>query len=150
MKWILFCLSILMSNSIFATTITITDKSSTQFTISQEQILQLPHQSINTDLPWIEGKSTFIGVELEDLLKIVGIEMPQQVTFVALNNYKVSVQKDDFLRYKPIIAFKKDGQFMSVRKKGPYWLIFPLSENKEIDNTSYHAKMIWQIKEIKL
>ncbi|CAK2335628.1 hypothetical protein VCRA2119O147_300047 [Vibrio crassostreae] len=39
---------------------------------------------------------------------------------------------------------------MSVRDKGPYWLIYPLSSTPDIDNTDFHAKMIWQIRDIHL
>ncbi|GAL28475.1 hypothetical protein JCM19239_1551 [Vibrio variabilis] len=38
---------------------------------------------------------------------------------------------------------------MSIRDKGPYWVIFPLSQYPEIDNTDYHSMMIWQLKEVR-
>ncbi|MCW0470047.1 hypothetical protein OH492_17340 [Vibrio chagasii] len=48
------------------------------------------------------------------------------VTIVALNDYKVAVPKEDFDDYQPIIAIKQNGEFMSVRDKGPYWLDLPV------------------------
>jgi hypothetical protein len=139
-----------MLSSAFATTITVADENSKELTITQEQLLQLPQRSIITELPWIEGKSTFTGVYIEDLLNIVDKELPSQILIIALNSYNVTIPKSDFIKYKPIIAIKKDNQFMSIRNKGPFWLIFPLSELPSIDNVDYHAKMIWQISRIEL
>jgi hypothetical protein len=76
--------------------------------------------------------------------------MSKHVTLVALNDYKISVPNEDFKKYKPIIAIKQDGEFMSVRDKGPFWLIYPLSSKPDINNTDFHAKMIWQIRDIHL
>ncbi|PMH43774.1 hypothetical protein BCU68_13060 [Vibrio sp. 10N.286.49.B3] len=118
------------------------------YTVSQEQLLSLPQKVIVTELPWVEGQTEFSGVLIGDIFSLIKKEIPDTITLIALNDYQVSVPREDILEYSPIIAIKKNGQFMSVRDKGPYWLIFPLSEYKEIDTMYYREKMIWQIKEI--
>jgi hypothetical protein len=147
---LLFILS-LCSFSIFsASELTIFDHLGQKHQFSREQLLLLPQQEISTSLPWVDGELVYSGVALQTVLETMDLPMASQVTFVALNDYKIAVPKEDFDDYQPIIAIKQNGQFMSVREKGPYWLIYPLSSTPDIDNTDFHAKMIWQIRDIHL
>ena len=118
--------------------------------MTREQLLLLPQTEIKTVLPWAEGESVYSGVTLQAILETMDLSISPLVTFVALNDYKVAVPKEDFDDHQPIIAIKENGKFMSVRDKGPYWLIYPLSSQPDINNTDFHAKMIWQIRDIHL
>ena len=139
------------SFSIFAASeLTVFDHLGQKHEFSREQLLSLPQQEISTTLPWVDGESVYSGVTLLAVLESMDLPVSAQVTFVALNDYKVAVPKEDFYDYQPIIAIKQNGEFMSVRDKGPYWLIYPLSTRPDIDNTDFHAKMIWQIRDIHL
>nr|WP_261886300.1 hypothetical protein [Vibrio pomeroyi] len=139
------------SFSIFAASeLTVFDHLGQKHEFSREQLLSLPQQEISTTLPWVDGESVYSGVTLLAVLESMDLPVSAQVTFVALNDYKVAVPKEDFYDYQPIIAIKLNGEFMSVRDKGPYWLIYPLSTRPDIDNTDFHAKMIWQIRDIHL
>ncbi|MFA0056772.1 MULTISPECIES: hypothetical protein [Vibrio] len=147
---LLFILS-LCSFSIFATSeLTVFDHLGQKHQLSREQLLLLPQKEITTSLPWVDGKSVYSGVTLQTILETIDLPISSQVTFVALNDYKIAVPKEDFDDYHPIIAIKQDGKFMSVRDKGPYWLIYPLTSTPDIDNTDFHGKMIWQIRDIHL
>ncbi|PML49306.1 hypothetical protein BCT35_13415 [Vibrio lentus] len=147
---LLFILS-LCSFSIFAASeLTVFDHLGQKHQLSREQLLLLPQKEIKTTLPWVDGELVYSGVTLQTILETMDLPISSQVTFVALNDYKIAVPKEDFYDYQPIIAIKQNGQFMSVRDKGPYWLIYPLSSTPDIDNTDFHAKMIWQIRDIHL
>ncbi|MFM2607774.1 hypothetical protein AAFX30_09120 [Vibrio chagasii] len=133
-----------------AANLTVFDHSGQKHELSREQLLMLPQSEIATILPWSEGKSVYSGVTLQAVLETMDLSVSPIVTFIALNDYKVSIPKEDFYDHQPIIAIKQDGEFMSVRDKGPYWLIYPLSSSPELDNTDIHSKMIWQIRDIHL
>ncbi|WP_299136048.1 hypothetical protein [uncultured Vibrio sp.] len=139
------------SFSIFAASeLTVFDHSGKKHALSREQLLTLPQTEITTTLPWVEGLTVYSGVTLQAVLEDMDLPISPQVTFVALNDYKIAVPKEDFDTYEPIIAIKKNGEFMSVREKGPYWLIYPISANPETNTPDFHAKMIWQIRDIHL
>lgn len=112
-------------------------------------LASMPQATIDTELPWLEGMNQFTGVKLEDLFAQANTPLPELITFIALNDYKVSIRREDVKQYQPIVANRKNGERMSIRDKGPYWVIFPLSQHPEIDNTNYHAMMIWQLKEVR-
>ncbi|GAL17975.1 hypothetical protein JCM19235_6528 [Vibrio maritimus] len=118
-------------------------------TYTDNDLSSMPQATINTELPWLNGENQFTGVKLEDLFAQSNTPLPELITFIALNDYKVSIRLEDIKQYQPIIANRKNGERMSIRDKGPYWVIFPLSQYPEIDNTDYHAMMIWQLKEVR-
>ncbi|GAL32085.1 hypothetical protein JCM19240_5516 [Vibrio maritimus] len=116
---------------------------------SDTDLSSMPKATIDTELPWLEGMNQFTGVKLEELFTQANTPLPELITFIALNDYKVSIRQEDIKQYQPIIANRKNGKRMSIRDKGPYWVIFPLSQYPEIDNTNYHSMMIWQLKEVR-
>ncbi|WP_234496956.1 hypothetical protein [Vibrio maritimus] len=118
-------------------------------TYSDSDLSNMPQATIDTELPWLDGKNSFTGVNLEEFFAQSNAPLPALITFIALNDYKVTIRQEDIKQYQPIIANRKNGEKMSIRDKGPYWVIFPLSQHPEIDNTDYHAMMIWQLKEVR-
>lgn len=149
-KLLLITLSMTLSTFAFSADLTVVGKDNVRYTVTLAQIESLPVESMTTDLPWATSASKFEGVSLQDIIAFLGLSAQDNVTFVALNNYQITIPFSDFERFSPIIAFKNNGQYMSIRSKGPYWLVYPLSRYPELDNTDYHAKMIWQLKEIHL
>jgi hypothetical protein len=102
---------------------------------------------VTTSTPWTNGKPTFEGVLLRDLLKLVGAK-GETVTAVALNDYKVTIPIADFEKYPVLLAYSMNGERLKVREKGPLWIIYPRDDYPELDNKPTQAKWVWQIKEI--
>ena len=63
----------------------------------------------------------------------------------ALNDYAIEVPIDDAREWPTMLALKADGKFMSVRDKGPLWLVYPRHMNAQFGNDKYNARWIWQI-----
>ncbi|MFQ1877342.1 hypothetical protein ACK36J_07910 [Aeromonas veronii] len=34
---------------------------------------------------------------------------------------------------------------MTLRNKGPLWIIYPLSDHPELNKELYHSRMVWQL-----
>jgi hypothetical protein len=117
-------------------------------TLSFQNIKDMPSTKISTHLPWFKGEAEFTGVGLSYLLTNQFGEIPESTSFRALNDYSVDINKADIEKYQPILAYLKDGNTMTVREKGPYWVVFSLKDNPSIDNSEYHSKMIWQLEKI--
>ena len=43
-----------------------------------------------------------------------------------------------------------DGKPLSVRDKGPLFLIYPFDKNPELYNEKYFSRSVWQIKKIEI
>jgi hypothetical protein len=110
----------------------------------------MPQRGIVTRTPWTgPDPVTFRGPLLRDVFAAAGVS-GTEATAVALNDYKSALPVADASAIDVIVALTLDGKPMSVREKGPLWIIYPLSDKPEIDNPATHAKMAWQLKEIEI
>ena len=66
----------------------------------------------------------------------------------ALNDYRVRIPIADFRRWPVMLALKMNGQYMSVRDKGPIWVVYPNHLDPELGQDAYQARWIWQLVEI--
>lgn len=117
--------------------------------ISRDALLAMPKQSVKTATPWTEGVVDFEGVALADLLSL-SVVKPTTIHAIALNDYAVDIPAEDASIPGVIVAYKMNGEFISVRDKGPLWLIYPLSGRPDLDTEGTRAKMIWQLKALEL
>jgi len=102
-----------------------------------------------TPTAWTDGLVTFEGVLLSRLLEVLAV--PGDVTelaMTALNDYQVAIPAADVRTWPVIIALKRDGQYMSVRNKGPLWVVYPRHAFPELEQAKHNSKWIWQLKEI--
>jgi hypothetical protein len=117
---------------------------STHYTLSE--LNALPESSITTETPWTKTAATFSGVALKDLLRDLSIDSTQiQIKVIALNNYWSTIPYSEIEQYQPILALKNGGKTMSVRDKGPIWVIYPLSATSQLTNEVLHSRMVWQV-----
>lgn len=49
-----------------------------------------------------------------------------------------------------IVSTRQNGEPMSIRQRGPYWIMLPLSERPELDSEDFHRYMVWQLNRIEL
>jgi hypothetical protein len=99
--------------------------------------------------PWADGKTTFEGPFLRSILTMVGAH-GKSLRVIALNDYASDVPIGDATNYDTILATKMNGERMSVRDKGPLFLIYPFDTNEELYNEKYFSRSVWQIKEIEV
>lgn len=107
----------------------------------------LPQHSFTTSTIWTEGTATYTGVLLRDLLDAVGAT-GETVTLTALNDYQISMPAADAAADGPLLANLADGAPMSVRDKGPVWMLFPYDEVAAYRSEQTYARSIWQLTRI--
>jgi hypothetical protein len=110
-------------------------------------IERMPHHTIATATPWTTGVSSYEGVLLRDLLRQLGVS-GTIIRLTALNDYAITIPTADVDAYDVVLAYSRDGQAMSVRDKGPLWVVYPLDDHPELRNADTHAKMIWQVRRL--
>lgn len=109
----------------------------------------LPATAVVTTTAWTEGETEFEGVLLRDLLAAVGAE-GNSLHAIAINDYAIDIPAGDARAYDVLIAYRMNGAPMSVRDKGPLWIIYPISQHTELEGPETEAKMIWQLRELEV
>ena len=106
----------------------------------------LPAHSIVTNTAWTEGKQTFEGVRFLDLLGAIGAK-GMRVRAVALNDYAAEIPLDDPAVPQALIAYYHNGLPMSVRSKGPLWIVFPYDTLPDLQS-SLNLYSVWQLSKL--
>ena len=98
---------------------------------------------------WYNEPMTYEGVLGSAFLDAVGV--PDRATTIratALNDYVVRIPIEDLRRWPVVLALKLNGKYMSIRDKGPIWIVYPNHVFEELGGPAHQGKWIWQLKEI--
>jgi len=115
--------------------------------LDQAQLAALPQISFATATPWTEGTPRFQGVLVKDLIAAIGAT-GGTITLTALNDYQITMPVADVADDGPLLAYLLDGKPMSLRDKGPVWLVFPYDANADYRTEQTYARSIWQLDRI--
>lgn len=103
--------------------------------------------TIETSTIWTEGTQVFEGVELDTLINALEISSGT-IRAVALNDYTVEIPVSDAIEGGPILAIKRNSVPMSVRDKGPVWVIYPYDASAKYRTEVIYSRSIWQLARI--
>jgi len=110
---------------------------------------KLAQHSLETFTDWTEGRQTFHGVLLSDLLRRVGAT-GTELRALALNDYEVNIPVADAEAYQVLLALKHNGEYMRIRDKGPIWIIYPNDRPKSDELGPHNDKMVWQLRQLEV
>lgn len=119
------------------------------WTFDMATLHAMPSTSFTSTTIWTEGPQTFEGVSLKALLEQVGAK-DGSIEAVALNDYAVTIPTSDAVDGGPIIAYSRNGSELSVRDKGPLWIIYPFDDNAAYRTEEYYSRSIWQLDRLKI
>ena len=105
--------------------------------------------TITTSTIWTEGEQTFTGVPLAQLVDLLGAE-GEVMMASAINDYTVEIPREDWIENGPIVAFLNNGEPMSIRDKGPLWIIYPYDDNPDYQTEVIYSRSIWQLDQIQI
>ncbi len=102
---------------------------------------------VRTSTIWTNGKHSYTGVNLQALTRNLKIQ-DRMLHFHALNDYAIEFPASEAAADGPILAYKVDGALMSVRDKGPIWVIFPFDDAAKYRTDTIYSRSIWQLDRI--
>lgn len=112
--------------------------------LSLEALDALEQHAFSTTTIWTDGETHFSGVSLKSLLAHMGA-VEGKVEMVALNDYAVTIPIADLEDDAPIVATRMNGETMSVRDKGPYWVVYPFDSDPKYSTEVTYSRSVWQL-----
>ncbi|MEX6502203.1 hypothetical protein [Pseudomonas zhanjiangensis] len=109
----------------------------------------LPQTEVSTLTPWTGQQDSYRGPRLSVLIEQLGAS-GDWLQATALNDYATRFSLEAARQYPVILATHKNGQPMSVRDKGPIWIIYPLSDYPELRKEEHQQAMVWQLKTLQV
>lgn len=126
---------------------TVDGKPGTQVTFDMAALQKLPEVSFTTTTIWTQGPQTFTGVPLAAVLKAAKMT-GTSLQATAANDYAVQIPIEDWGNTGPIIAYKRNGKTMTLRDKGPLWIVYPYDSNPAFRTEVIYTRSIWQLDRI--
>ncbi len=117
---------------------------------SEADLLALPQVTVRTRTEFTDGVVEFIGPLARDAVAFIETGAATTVHLVAANDYAIDIPLSDLTEYDVILAMQANGKRLSMRDKGPIWLMYPLDDHSELQDPMYNNRLIWQLTVIEL
>lgn len=118
-------------------------------TFDLELLTELGPETIRTSTLWTDGVQEFTGVSLRKVLDRVEAR-GSVVIASALNDYVTEIPMEDVVEGGPILAYAQNGMPLSVRDKGPLWVVFPYDSDSRWRREVIYARSIWQVTRLEI
>lgn len=115
--------------------------------LTRADLEALPQHVVVTTSDWTEGAVAFRGPLGRDVLALAG-PASGSVKVVAANDYAVEIPVEDFYAFDVVFALEMDGRPLSLRDKGPIWIIYPRDDHAELQDPAFNARWVWQLERI--
>ena len=107
----------------------------------------LPVTEFSTSTVWTDDVQRFEGVALAHLIEVLGID-GTQLHATAVNDYGIDIPIKEIDESGPIVAYRMNGKTMSLRDKGPLWIVYPYDSSPEMRSEVIYSRSIWQLDRI--
>ena len=114
-----------------------------------DALAALDAETFETTTIWTEGLHSFQGVSLKTLTDLLGTKEGTLLA-TAINDYTVEIPISDAVEGGPIIAYLMNDKEMSVRDKGPLWVIYPYDSSADYRSEVVYSRSIWQLDRIEV
>ncbi|WP_180978286.1 molybdopterin-dependent oxidoreductase [Halomonas urumqiensis] len=110
---------------------------------------RLPRRTLATSTVVTDGINHFEGFMLRDLLEWVGAD-GQRAIASALNDYEIDIPMADFHTFDVLLADTMDGDRLTVRDKGPLWIVYPRDDHAKLQDIRYDYRWVWQLNHLEI
>lgn len=104
----------------------------------------IDRSAFTTATPWHDRRVRFEGVSGKALIAALGAR-GSNVSAVALNDYSSTIPIADFAELGLLIASRVEGRRLTVREKGPLWIVYPFDSSPKLNSGVYHGRSVWQL-----
>lgn len=115
--------------------------------LDHNALRSLPVDSFDTTTIWTDGVQGFAGLRMATLLERLGVA-EGLVTLTAANGYQITIPVSEFTPDGALLAYERNGKPMTLRDKGPVWLVYPFDVDDRFRTEYVYANSIWQLDRI--
>lgn len=119
-----------------------------ELVFSEAQLAALPQKTFKTKHTWAAEAQEFSGPLLADVLKQV-CPSARNIYLRSLDQYSIMVDFPKIVKYEPILALRINGKPLTIREKGPIWLIIN-TDGFKIPPRSLDNMFVWQLYYIRI
>jgi hypothetical protein len=112
-----------------------------------DMLEKLPQQTFTTMTPWSKKPIKFTGPLLRDVLNAARAG-GTILNASALNDFQTRIPVGDARKFDVIIAHHMNGEIISVKTKGPLFIVYPFDSKVELRSVIYFERSVWQLRSL--
>ncbi len=113
--------------------------------VTETVIARLRPVSYQAILPGTDRQPKAVtGPLLRDVLREAGLE-GYSVVARGLDRYEMKIPAADYLTFDMVVAVAIDGERLTVRRRGPAWLVYPSVDHPKLQGELYQSRSVWQL-----
>lgn len=114
-----------------------------ELVFSAKQLAELPQKTFKTKHTWAAEAQEFTGPLLADVVKLI-CPSAREIYLRSLDQYSVMVNLPKVAKYEAILALKIDGKPLTIREKGPIWVMIN-TDGYNLPLRSLDVMLVWQL-----
>jgi hypothetical protein len=127
-----------------------TDSGKPELRLTEAELKAFPQVTVRTRTEFTDGVVAFVGPLVRDVVAALDASDATTLHMVAANDYAVDIPMADVQDYDVILAMSANGKRLSIRDKGPIWVMYPLDDHPELQDSVYNVRLIWQLTRIEI
>lgn len=120
-----------------------------QAVFDMQMLRALPQHSFTTQTPWYPQPVKFTGPLLRDVLAAAG-STGTSIVAIALNDYRTEIPVQDTQDHDVIVATLINDKPMTVREKGPLFIVYPFDSKAELQAATFYNRSAWQLRALQI
>lgn len=121
-----------------------------EISFTRGDLESLAWHTIRTGNEFIDGVADFRGPYAHDVISMIGHAGATRVRVIAANDFFTEIEIAELEKYGAILALERDGEQLSLRDHGPIWMMYPIDDYPELQDSLYNSRLVWQLQTIEL
>lgn len=106
-------------------------------------------ETLQTQTPFTDGEPVFTGITFARLWERIA-PTGETIRARAVNDYVIEESAEQLIAMEAFLAYESDGRLLTVRDKGPFWIVFPWSRRPDLSAPGVYSLSIWQLVELEV
>ena len=113
--------------------------------LTAEDFADMEQVTVKTTNDYVDDVTTFSGPLFRSALSEIIFGPDSNINVTASNDYRTASPAQEILDYDVILATTMNGVELTLRDRGPVWIIYPMSDNPELQDAKFNDRLVWQL-----
>lgn len=120
--------------------------------LERDDIAALPQARVSTGTALHPDSIDWEGPLMRDVLTLLDVPLGEvvPVRITSWDDYRVEFTSEDFNRWDVILAWRANGNELTVEELGPLRIIYPLDQFAELRDQRFHYRWVWLMSSIEV
>ena len=115
--------------------------------VTREFIEKIGAEELHTETPFTNRPSTYSGIKLGRLIEELGA-FGEDVSAIGDQRTSVGFSLSEAINHGAFLAFARDGVDLATQTQGPFWIVFPWSEEPSLQSRTTEAMAVRDLNQL--